>query len=313
MGVDRFIPVRTFYSNGPKKLGICIHHQAGTARDLSGIFNSRQVSAHYSVGDDYIYQYVQEWDRAWHTGTDYGNNNLIGIETKNAYAGGDWGVSDATFNKLVENLILIAHNQGWQKLYWHGDKYVPGYVCMHKDLYATACPGPYLAARCEEAVRRANDIMNAPRLDWPLNVWNINGTNAQLFHVNPPDNDGYSEITCIANGKALDVAGGDIHGGAAVQLYKPNGTDAQKWRFEKHDGGYIPTGNEPFQIVSKLGVERGCLTIKNPMRSGAPVITYSKLKNLENSYWYYIDKGNGTGLIVNRATMLALDAVNGGL
>lgn len=215
-----FKPVSTIYKGGATKLGICIHHQAGTQTDLSSIFNSRNVSAHYSAGDGYIYKYVQESDRAWHTGTDYGNTYLIGIETRNSSTGGSWPVSDSSIESLIQCLVGIAQNQGWTKLSWHGDKNKPGYVCAHRDLSATACPGDYLYARCPEIVAEANKRLQGGVI--------VSGNTAEPRLLNPTNEE--QKVSLLGsfttgfgitfnNGKALDVKDASKASGAKVEVY----------------------------------------------------------------------------------------------
>ena len=62
------------------------------------------------------------------------------------------------------------------------------------------------------------------------------GNNYQKFIVEKADH-GYYTLKDKATGKALDVAGASKKPGANVQLYTPNGTNAQKWRIIKNSDG----------------------------------------------------------------------------
>lgn len=158
----QWLPVDTIYKGGPQKLGVCIHHQAGTERNLQSIFNNRNVSAHYNVGDDYANQYVDLADRAWHTGTDFGNTYLIGIEVQNSAVGGDWPVSDATVDNLTQLLVDIAKVMGWKE-YQNQDSGRGGYWTVHRNLYPTACPGVYLYARVSAIIAAVNDLLKGKK------------------------------------------------------------------------------------------------------------------------------------------------------
>lgn len=77
-----------------------------------------------------------------------------------------------------------------------------------------------------------------------IQLWEVNGTNAQKFTISLVGN-GYYKIANVISGKVLDVAGGIKRSGVNVQLYSYNGSDAQLWRFYKN-GSY-------YAIKNKLG------------------------------------------------------------
>nr|WP_283811201.1 RICIN domain-containing protein [Enterococcus larvae] len=70
------------------------------------------------------------------------------------------------------------------------------------------------------------------------------------FEVVPVDGTWYV-IKNKYSGLVLDVAGGSKANGAAVQQYKQNNSDAQKWQF-------VDAGNGAFYIQSKLGTVLDC-------------------------------------------------------
>lgn len=78
-----------------------------------------------------------------------------------------------------------------------------------------------------------------------IQLWEQNGTQAQMFYVSKVSGGWYS-IRNINSRKALDVAGGVTGSGINVQLYDWNGTDAQLWCF-------ISAGNGGYYIKNKLG------------------------------------------------------------
>jgi hypothetical protein len=275
-----WMPVSSIYSGGPKKLGICIHHQAGTGKDLSGIFNSRGVSAHYSVGPGYIYQYVREPDRAWHTGTDYGNNYLIGIETANSSTGGSWPVSDGAIDSLVQCLVGIAQNQGWKELYWHGDKNTPGYVCAHRDLAATACCGDYLYARCPEIVAKANAILApAPSPGKVVSLWQWHGGGNQQW-IPEIEPDGTYAIKNVASGLYLDVSGSSDEDGTEVCCWPCHGGDNQRFVYLVRDVELACLA----ALISALPGGR-CLDITGSSKTnGAKAIIYHSTDGLNQRF-----------------------------
>lgn len=139
---------------------IYVHHMAAklTAQQCGSIFAKagRNGSTHYGVGSDgKVGLYVDESCVAWAVGVWKENQCSISIETSNSSTGGDWPVSDLTFNKLVELVADIAKRNNL------GTLVVGQNLLGHKDSgAATICPGPYLYAKLQELADRANAINN---------------------------------------------------------------------------------------------------------------------------------------------------------
>lgn len=64
-----------------------------------------------------------------------------------------------------------------------------------------------------------------------IQLYQMNGTDAQLFKFVRSEEQGCYYIINKGSGKALDVQGGGTEAGTNVQLYSQNRTQAQKWRF----------------------------------------------------------------------------------
>lgn len=138
------VTVRAHSSNytagrgGYKINHITVHHMAGilTAAQCGNIFAraGRNGSAHYGVGSDgKVGLYVNESDRAWSDSNWQSNCTTVSIETSNSSTGGNWPVSDLTFNKLVELVADIARRNGLGTL-------VPGKNLTWHSMYAqTTC------------------------------------------------------------------------------------------------------------------------------------------------------------------------------
>ena len=62
-----------------------------------------------------------------------------------------------------------------------------------------------------------------------IQLWEQNGTAAQVFYFEPSGVDGYYYIVHAESGKVLDISGGGTASETNVQLYTKNGTDAQLW------------------------------------------------------------------------------------
>ena len=140
---------------------ITIHHMAtvSSAESCAASFlpTSRKASANYCIGNDGdVVLSVDESRRAWTSSNAANDNRAITIEVSNSARDGDWPVSDAALNKLLELCEDICRRNGIERLNYTGD--VSGNMTLHKWFASTACPGPYLEAKmpwiAEEVNRR---------------------------------------------------------------------------------------------------------------------------------------------------------------
>jgi len=132
-----------------------VHHWAGTNGGDSRLTNPNQeVSANYILySDGTLVGQVPEEYRAWTSGSWDSDAPSITVETQNTNVGGDWPVSDAAIAKLTELAADLARRYGW------GSVNVGSQIIGHRDVYATACPGPYLYARLGDIAANANAIL----------------------------------------------------------------------------------------------------------------------------------------------------------
>lgn len=150
---------------------------------------------------------------------------------------------------------------------------------------------------------------------WPLQSYTINMTNAQRFR--PTRNtDGTYTFVNVATGKVLDVNANSSKSGAMVQVYKPNGTDAQKWTLARQAKSpksipYNPSDVAPFTLTPKCAPK--CrLEIKNAdTRDCSPIQIYTA-NNSNGQNWAILDCGDGSWIFVNVATGKVLDVAGGG-
>lgn len=140
---------------GHKIEKITVHHMAGvlTSEACGRIFQpaSRNGSSHYGIGyAGDIASYVDEDNMAWTDSNRLSNQTSVTIECSNSAMGGDWPVSDATFNSLVELCVDIVKRNNI------GDLVVGSTLTYHSMYAATNCPGPYLKAKLGELASRVN-------------------------------------------------------------------------------------------------------------------------------------------------------------
>ena len=102
--------------------------------------------------------------------------------------------------------------------------------------------------------------------------------------------------------KVIDIAGGSGSNGANVQIYASNGTFAQLFSFEYHDGYYL-IRNVKSQKV--LDVASGNLV------PGTNVQQWEAGSNNDNQLFAAVDNEDGSYSFVNKATGLRLDIAGG--
>lgn len=129
---------------------IVIHHMAGklSVKTCGDLFArpSTQASSNYGIGNDgTIAMYVEEKNRSWATSSAAVDNEAVTIEVANSKTGGNWPVSDAAMESLIDLCVDICERNDIEELNYTGGK--DGNLLMHCWYAATACPGPYLKSK----------------------------------------------------------------------------------------------------------------------------------------------------------------------
>lgn len=142
---------------------ITIHHMAGNAsiETLGRLFADpeRKGSANYGIGTDgRVGMYVEEKNRAWTSSNAANDHQAVTIEVANDVTGGDWHVSDAALNKLIELCVDICKRNKIERLNYTGDK--TGNLTRHNMFAATACPGPYLQSKFPYIADEVNKLLS---------------------------------------------------------------------------------------------------------------------------------------------------------
>lgn len=149
------------YTNGRAGYKICKftpHHMAGvlTGEQCARLFqnSSRNASANYCIGNDgRIVGCVDENNRAWTSSSKSNDCQAITVEVSNSSTGGDWPISEAAWNSLVNLAVDVCKRYGFRLVY---DGTANGSLTRHNMFAATACPGKYLQGRFEELARVVN-------------------------------------------------------------------------------------------------------------------------------------------------------------
>ena len=153
------------YTQGRKGYKVCKitpHHMAGvlSGEQCAKLFQNpnRQASANYCIGNDGgIVGCVDENNKAWTSSSSSNDCQAITIEVSNSSTGGDWPISEAAWNSLVNLCVDICKRHGFT-LKYDGTK--NGSLTRHNMFAATSCPGKYLQNRFQELADTVNAKLN---------------------------------------------------------------------------------------------------------------------------------------------------------
>lgn len=218
---------------------ITIHHMAGnlSVETCGSVFanSSREASANYGIGSDgRVGLYVNEGDRAWASASPSNDNRAVNIEVANCATGGDWPVSSAAYNKLIDLCVDICQRNGIKTLNYTGG--ADGNLTEHRMFMATACPGPYLHERMSQIAAAVNARLGAaesPAED--------NNTKEETIEM---------ELRMLKRG----MEGNDVR--AAMLLMKDKGYYPDDiWSGDKLFGAKMEAGLRKMQADHGLGVD----------------------------------------------------------
>lgn len=151
-------PSNYTHSRKSKICKITPHHAAcvATAESIAKGFQNpkRNCSSTYIIGNDgKIVGNVPEEFRPWTSSSSYNDNRAITIEVSNCERGGNWKISDAAWNSLVNLCVDICKRYNFKLTY---DGTPNGSLTRHNMFAKTACPGPYLQGRFAELASLVN-------------------------------------------------------------------------------------------------------------------------------------------------------------
>lgn len=142
------------------------HHMSGnlSIETCGKVFapKSRKASSNYGIGSDgRVGLYVDEANRPWTSSSAYNDQRAVTIEIANSQCGGNWPVSGAAWNTLVDLCVdIIRRNPGIKRadgrpgLNYTGDR--NGSLTKHKMFSNTDCPGTYLDRRMKDLEKAVN-------------------------------------------------------------------------------------------------------------------------------------------------------------
>ena len=221
---------------------ITIHHMAGnlSVETCGSVFanSSREASANYGIGSDgRVGLYVDEGDRAWASASPSNDNRAVNIEVANCATGGDWPVSSAAYNKLIDLCVDICQRNGIKTLNYTGD--ADGNLTEHRMFVPTACPGPYLHERMPQIAAAVNARLGAAEA--PTEDNNTNTNEEGTINM---------ELRMLSRG----MEGNDVR--AAMLLMKDKGYYPDEiWSGDKLFGPKMEAGLRRMQADHGLGVD----------------------------------------------------------
>lgn len=145
--------------SGRKIEKVTIHHMAGvlTAKQCGSIFQdgNRQASSNYGIGKNgEIALFADEANTSYADANWDSNCKSVTIECSNNKTGGDWTVSDAVLNSLINLITDIFRRNGIKKA-------IKGETITWHSMYsATTCPGNYLRSKMDYIVEKVNEKLN---------------------------------------------------------------------------------------------------------------------------------------------------------
>ena len=154
------------YSKGRSGYKICKftpHIMAGilTGKQCAvNIFQraGRQASANYCIGNNGdIVCSVYEEDRAWTSSSRSNDCQAITVEVSNCEYGGDWKISEAAWNSLINLAVDVCKRYNFRLEYTGTPS---GSLTRHNMFANTSCPGKYLQGRFPELADTVNKILD---------------------------------------------------------------------------------------------------------------------------------------------------------
>ena len=235
---EKFMPAHSNnYSKGRQGYKICKitpHHMAGklTAKRCGELFQdpNRQASANYGIGyNGEIYCYVDEDNRAYTSSSKSNDCQAITIEVSNALIGGEWPISAAAWESLINLCVDICRRYGFELVY---DGTPNGSLTRHNMFAATSCPGPYLQGKFPELVA----LVNARLEEQPKPAPEPKPETSTNYLVKVK-----ADVLNIRKGPGTnyDISGQIKDHGVYTIVAESDGTGASKWGKLKSGAGWI--------------------------------------------------------------------------
>jgi peptidoglycan hydrolase-like protein with peptidoglycan-binding domain len=147
--------------NGQPINGVVIHHVAGT-NGLGYVANANTRNSHptYHIANSGAVTGIVNPDRRPYSTGGSPDPNAVTFEIDNSSAGGDWPVSPAALEALID--VIVYHASQSPRAGKGFAKNEPSvrqsefFIAWHSQYKATACPGPFIMSQLDHIVSECN-------------------------------------------------------------------------------------------------------------------------------------------------------------
>ena len=147
--------------NGQPINGVVIHHVAGT-NGLGYVANANTRNSHptYHIANSGAVTGIVNPDRRPYSTGGSPDPNAVTFEIDNSSAGGDWPVSPAALEALID--VIVYHGSQSPRAGKGFAKNQPSvkqaefFIAWHSQYKATACPGPFIMSQLDYIVDQCN-------------------------------------------------------------------------------------------------------------------------------------------------------------
>jgi hypothetical protein len=155
--------------NGSPINGVVIHHVAGT-NGLAYVANKNARNSHptYHIANNGSVTGIVHPDRRPYSTGGQPDPSAVTFEIDNSSTGGDWPVSSAAVEALIDVIVYHASQspragKGFAKNIKNQTQ-SEFFVAWHSQYVATACPGPFLTSELDYIVAECNKRASSPIL-----------------------------------------------------------------------------------------------------------------------------------------------------
>jgi hypothetical protein len=153
--------------NGQLINGVVIHHVAGT-NGLRYVANANTRNSHptYHIANNGAVTGIVNPDRRPYSTGGTPDPSAVTFEIDNSSTGGDWPISDAALNALID--VIVYHASQSPRAGKGFAKNEPSvrqsefFIAWHSQYKATACPGPFIMSQLDyivsECSKRASGV-----------------------------------------------------------------------------------------------------------------------------------------------------------
>ena len=147
--------------NGQAINGVVIHHVAGT-NGLSYVANKNSRNSHptYHISNSGAVTGIVNPERRPYSTGGQPDPSAVTFEIDNESVGGDWPISSAALEALIDVIIFHASispraNRGFAKNI-KTQVQTEFFIAWHQQYVATACPGPFVISQLDYIVAECN-------------------------------------------------------------------------------------------------------------------------------------------------------------